>query len=219
MLTDRQPPPGLSERDDVAFEAADATDRRAVEAAFGAGLARFGAIDAAVLAAGVEGPVGPIEDITEAVLDRVLAVNVKGSLFWMQVCLREMKTRGQGSIVALSSISGVVGGAYLAPYVLSKHAVVGLVRSAALECGRHNVRVNAVCPGPIDSEMMGRLDRALSELDPSRSREPSELAKGLPQQRYAAPADVAEMVAFLCSDASASCHGGTYMVDGGFTAK
>jgi NAD(P)-dependent dehydrogenase (short-subunit alcohol dehydrogenase family) len=213
------PPPRQLEHKDVWFQAADVTDRRAVGAMFEAAITRFGRIDAAVLAAGVEGAVGPIEDISEADIDAILAVNLKGSLFAMQACLPHMKANGAGSIVALSSISGIVGAASLGPYAISKHAVVGLVRTAALETGRFGVRVNAVCPGPIDSEMMRRLDKALAERDPARPAAQPGVAPGVPLQRYASAGEVARMIAFLCSDDSTSCHGGTYMVDGGFTAK
>jgi NAD(P)-dependent dehydrogenase (short-subunit alcohol dehydrogenase family) len=220
MLVDRTAPPaGLTDQADVAFAQADVTDRTAVQAAFDAAVQRFGQVDAAVLAAGVEGPVALIEELTEAQVDTVLAVNLKGSLFAMQACLTHMKARGAGSIVALSSISGVVGAATLGPYVMSKHAVVGLVRTAALEAGRHGVRVNAVCPGPVESEMMRRLDRALSDRDPARAAGQADGSKSLPTQRYVSAVEVARMAAFLCSDESGSCNGGTYMVDGGFTAR
>jgi NAD(P)-dependent dehydrogenase (short-subunit alcohol dehydrogenase family) len=220
MLTDRAIPPALmTDHQDVYFHAADVRDRTAVRAAFAAGLEHFGAIDAAVLAAGVEGVAASVEDISEADMDEVLGVNVKGSLFWMQCCLREMKARRRGSIVALSSISGVVGSASLAAYTMSKHAVIGLVRAAALESGRYDVRVNAVCPGPIESEMMRRLDKALAALDPNRAGGQADAAKALPLQRYVSASDVARMIAFLCGDESASCHGGAYMIDGGFTAR
>ena len=218
MLTDRTPPPQIGGAD-VHFAAGDVTDRGAVGAVFEAAVERFGRIDAAVLAAGIEGPVGPIEDIAEADLDAVLAVNLKGVLFWMQACLPHMKANGAGSIVALSSISGLVGAASLAPYVISKHAVIGLVRSAALESGPHGVRVNAVCPGPIDSPMMRRLEEALAAQDPARPAGQPGAARSIPLQRYASADEVARMAVFLCSDDSASCHGGTYTVDGGFTAR
>jgi NAD(P)-dependent dehydrogenase (short-subunit alcohol dehydrogenase family) len=218
-MTDRVAPAALIDREAVWFQAADVTDRRAVEAVFEAAVRRFGRIDAAVLAAGVEGAVGPIEDISEAEIDAALCVNLKGTLFPMQACLRHMKANGRGSIVALSSISGMVGAASLGPYVVSKHAVVGLVRAAALESGRHGVRVNAVCPGPIDSDMMRRIDKALADRDPTRLATQPGAAPGVPLQRYASAAEVAAMIAFLCGDESGSCHGGTYMVDGGFTAR
>lgn len=205
--------------DGAAFWMADVTDRAAVGSAAHSAVQRFGRIDGAVLAAGVEGPVSPIEEIAEADLDRVLAVNVKGSLFAMQACLPFMKAQGSGSIVALSSISGVVGAASLGPYAISKHAVLGLVRTAALEAGRHGVRVNAVCPGPIHSAMMQRLDAALSARDPGRAQGQPDGARSIPLQRYVTVEEVAQMTAFLCSDHAASCHGGAYMVDGGFTAR
>lgn len=219
ILTDRVAPPADAAHPDIHFQAADITDPSAVEAVIQAGVERFGRIDAAVLAAGVEGPAAAVEDISEADIDAVLAVNVKGTLFALQACLRRMKPAGRGSIVALSSISGVIGSAQLAAYTLSKHAVVGLVRAAALETGRHGVRINAVCPGPIDSDMMRRLDKALAALDPNRPTAPADAGKGVPLQRYATAGEVARMIAFLCSDQASSCHGGTYMVDGGFTAK
>lgn len=218
MLTDRAAPPPFDYAD-VHFQAADVTDRRAVQAVFDTAVQRFGRIDAAVLAAGVEGAVGPIESIAEEDLDAAFAVNVKGVLFSMQACLPHMKSNGGGSIVALSSISGVVGAASLGSYAITKHAVIGLVRTAALEAGRHGVRVNAVCPGPIESDMMRRLDMALSRQDPNRAVGQADAARSIPLQRYASTTDVARMVAFLCSDDAASCHGGTYMVDGGFTAR
>jgi len=217
--TDLAAPTTGRDHPDVWFQACDVTDRQALGAVVEAAQRRFGQIDAAVLAAGIEGAVGPIEDISETEIDAVLAVNVKGSLFVIQALLPAMKARGAGSIVALSSISGMVGAASLAPYVISKHAVVGLVRSAALEAGRHGVRINAVCPGPIESDMMRRLDAALSARDPNRPSNPADGAKSIPLQRYATAQDAARMIAFLCSDEAASCHGGTYMVDGGFTAR
>jgi NAD(P)-dependent dehydrogenase (short-subunit alcohol dehydrogenase family) len=218
MMTDRAAPPTIGQGN-VAFQMADVTDRQAVAAVFEAAVQRFGRVDAAVLAAGIEGAVGRIEDVSEADVDAALAVNVKGVLFWMQALLPHMKSTGGGSIVALSSISGMVGAASLSPYAISKHAVIGLVRTAALEAGRHGVRVNAVCPGPIESDMMRRLDKALSQQDPNRAAGQADAARAIPLQRYATPRDVAKMIAFLCSDDAASCHGGAYMVDGGFTAR
>jgi len=215
-MTDRTAPP---DAEGAWFQAADVTDRQAIGAVAEAVIARFGRIDAAVLAAGIEGAVGPLEEITDTQIDAALAVNLKGSLYAMQACLPNMKANRAGSIVALSSISGLVGAAQLAPYAISKHAVLGLVRTAALETGRFGVRVNAVCPGPIDSPMMHRLDAALAARDRARPPSGPGSAPGVPLQRYATAGEVAKMIAFLCSEASASCHGGAYMVDGGFTAK
>lgn len=213
------PAPWLMQQQNVFFSAADTTDMQAVRATYRIAVERLGRIDAAVLAAGIEGQVAPIEEISESEIDAILAVNLKGCLFWMQCCLEGMKAQGAGTIVALSSISGVVASAMLAGYVISKHAVIGLVKTAALEAGPYGVRVNAVCPGPIDSEMMRRLDRAFLERNPQRFVGQSDAFKSIPTQRYVTVTEVASMVAFLCGEESASCNGGSYMVDGGFTVK
>ena len=220
FLTDRAAPdPWLIQQQNVFFSAADTTDPQAVATTYRIAVERWGRIDAAVLAAGIEGKVAPIEEISEADIDAIFAVNLKGCLFWMQCCLQGMKAQGSGNIVALSSISGVVASAMLAGYVISKHAVIGLVKTAALEAGPHGVRVNAVCPGPIDSEMMRRLDKAFLERNPQRFVGQSDAFKSIPTQRYVTATEVASMVAFLCGEEAASCNGGSYMVDGGFTAK
>lgn len=219
MMSDLTAPPSDLLGGDVAFFEADVTSPAAMAAAVRATVERFGGLDAAILAAGVEGPVALVEEITEAAIDQVLAVNVKGCLFALQACLGHMKPRGRGDIVALSSISGVVGSATLGAYTLSKHAVVGLVRAAALEAGPQGVRINAVCPGPIESDMMRRIDKALAARDLERFGGRGDAAKSLPTQRYVTAPEVARMAAFLISDDAASCHGGTYMVDGGYTAR
>jgi NAD(P)-dependent dehydrogenase (short-subunit alcohol dehydrogenase family) len=220
VLSDRTPSPErFLARPEVVFQAADVTDAAAVDATVRLAVERFGRLDAAVLAAGIEGPVAPIEEIDGDAFDQVMAVNVKGCLHAMQACLRAMKPQGAGSIVALSSISGVVGGPNLGTYTASKHAMIGLVRSAALEAGPHGVRVNAVCPGPIASNMMRRLDEALSARDPARAAGRPDASKSLPLQKYVTVEEVAQMAAFLCGDESGSCHGGTYLVDGGYTAR
>lgn len=216
MMTDRAAPPQMP-TGDIAFLQADVTDREAMQSLVQATLDRFGKIDALVLTAGIEGPVTPVEELSEADLDAVLAVNLKGSLFALQAALPGMKAQGSGSIVALSSISGVIGSASLAAYTMSKHAIIGLVRAAALEAAPSGVRINAVCPGPIESSMMRRLDSALSDRYPDRPL--AAPGAGVPLQRYVTADEVARMIAFLCSDDAASCTGGAYMVDGGFTAK
>ncbi|MFT3733881.1 MAG: SDR family NAD(P)-dependent oxidoreductase [Rhodocyclaceae bacterium] len=201
------------------FHRADVTDAAAVRDAFAAAMATFGPVDAAVLAAGIEGMPGALEDIPGEQLDAVLDVNIKGSFYWLQHCLRHMKARRSGSIVALASISASLGSALLAPYAISKHAVLGMVRSAALEAAPHGVRINAVSPGPIDSDMMRRIDTGLRELQPARVSAAGNAAAGIPAQRYASADEVAAMILFLCSDASRYCNGANYMVDGGFSVK
>ena len=118
----------------------------------------------------------------------------------------------------LSSIAGVGASPMLAPYGASKHAVLGLARTAAKEAAASGVRVNAVCPGPVESEMMQRIDALFGERYPER-RGGQPNAAAVPMSRYALPEEVAHMIAFLCSDASSYCSGGAYMVDGGYAAR
>lgn len=218
-LSDLAPTPLASTAVDDCYVQADVRDTHSVARAHAAMAAQCCRIDVAVLAAGIEGPVGRVEDISVADLDQVLAVNVRGSLLWMQHCLRDMKAAGGGSIVLLSSISGVVGSSLLAPYTISKHAVLGLMRTAALEAGSAGVRVNAICPGPVQSPMMQRLDAALVTFDAPRFSGQTDASRALPLQRYVTAQEVAAMAVFLGSPEASSCHGGAYMVDGGFTAK
>lgn len=218
-LSDVTPEPLAAIGQDALYVQSDVREARSVARAHEAVRAHFGSIDVAVLAAGVEGPVSRIEDISVEDLDQVLAVNVRGSLLWMQPCLRDMKAAGAGSIILLSSISGVVGSSLLGAYTISKHAVLGLMRTAALEAGPSGVRVNAICPGPVQSQMMQRLDAALAAFDPGRFSGQTDASRALPLQRYVSAREVASMAVFLGSPEASSCHGGVYMVDGGFTAK
>lgn len=218
-LSDLAPTPPAAIGQDDFYVQADVRDAQSVKRAHIAVVNQFGCIDVAVLAAGIEGPVSRIEDISADDLDEVLAVNVRGSLLWTQHCLRDMKAAASGSIVLLSSISGVVGSSFLGAYTISKHAVLGLMRTAALEAGQSGVRVNAICPGPVQSQMMRRLDTALVAFDPERFSGQADASRALPLHRYVSPREVAAMAVFLGSPEASSCHGGVYMVDGGFTAK
>jgi len=146
-----------------------------------------------VLAVGSEGPIGPIEDCEDEAFQRTMALNVMSVWLGLKAALKVLKPRGQGSIVVLASISGTMGMPMMSAYAASKHAVLGLVRSAAREAAASGVRINAVCPGPAASEMMRRIDDGMGRAD---------AAKSIPMGRYAEPDEIAEMIAFLCSDAS-----------------
>jgi NAD(P)-dependent dehydrogenase (short-subunit alcohol dehydrogenase family) len=197
--------------------AADATDAVCVAEVFR--RASAGRLDAAVLAAGVEGPVGAIEDCSDDAFDEVMALNVKSVWLGLKHALRVMKPQHGGSIVALSSISGVMASPMLAPYAASKHAVIGLVRSAAREAAAHDVRVNAVCPAPVDSPMMQRIDVGLAKKFPERFGGQPDASRSVPMQRYATAEEIARAIAFLCSGASSYCTGSTFMVDGGISCR
>jgi 3alpha(or 20beta)-hydroxysteroid dehydrogenase len=173
-------------------------------------------LDALVLAAGVEGPAGHLEQIDDSDFDRVMNVNVKGVWLGLKTCLPRMKERGSGTIVVVASLSGRMGVPLLAPYSTSKHAVIGLVRSAAREVAAHGIRINAIAPGPIESEMMNRIDEKLLQVDPNRFGGRKDAQQSLPIGRYVTPKEAAAVAVFLCSEAGSGCTGAVVAVDGGF---
>ena len=171
-------------------------------------------LDVAVMAAGIEGPIGFLEDVQEADFQRIMDVNVKGVWLGLKILLPSMKKRGKGAIVVLASLTGRMGAPLLAGYSASKHAVVGLVRSAAREAAPYGVRINAIAPGPVKSAMMNRIDARLLETDPDRFAGRNTPEASIPIRRYVTPEEVAELAVFLSTHGS-GCTGGVFPVDGG----
>ena len=195
---------------------ADSTDEAATAAAVAKAVERFGGLDILIANAGTEGVLKPIEALTVEEFNVTLQTNVVGVWLAMKHCVAPLKERGGGSIVALSSIAGCIGFPAMAPYIASKHAVYGLVKTAALELGPSNIRVNAVGPGPIDNRMIDSLQNQLAPDDPAALR--SGIEAGIPMKRYGTSEEVAHLLAFLASDASSYCSGSIYMIDGGYVA-
>lgn len=195
---------------------ADSTDEAANKAAVDEAVLRFGGLDIMVANAGTEGHPKPIEALSVAEFDEVLKINVIGVWLAMKYAAAPMRERGGGSIIALSSIAGVIGFPAMAPYIASKHAVYGLVKTAALEFGESNIRVNAVGPGPIDNRMIDSLQKQLSPDNPAALR--TEIEASIAMKRYGTSEEVAHLIAFLASSASSYCNGSIYMVDGGYVA-
>jgi len=178
---------------------------------------RFGGVDVLLANAGIEGRVKPITECEVDVFDRVIAVNVRGVWLGLKSTIPAMQKRGGGSIVITSSVAGVGGAAGVAPYVTSKHAVIGLMRSAALECAPFKIRVNTVNPSPVETRMMRSLEEGLM---PGQAAAVHQLMTSrIPLGRYAEPQDIAKVMLFLASDDSAFLTGGVYMADGGMTAS
>jgi NAD(P)-dependent dehydrogenase (short-subunit alcohol dehydrogenase family) len=206
----------LASNGNVAEFVADATDEKATAASVEATVDTFGGLDILIANAGTEGRCAPIEGLTVEDFETVFRTNVIGAWLSMKYSVEPMKRRGAGSIVALSSISGVAGFPTMAPYIASKHAVNGLVKTAALELAPFNVRVNAIGPAPIDNRMIRSLETQFSPDDPDAAR--AMITTRLPLGRYGTNEEVANMALFLASDESTYCTGSIYMIDGGFTA-
>lgn len=206
---------------EVSYAVADTTQPQAVEVFFRTAVERYGGVDVFLANAGVEGEVQSITDYPVEVFDRVMAVNVRGVWLGVRAAIPLMRQRGGGSIVITSSVAGYRGSAGMSAYTTSKHAVIGLMRTAALECAADGIRVNTVNPAPIETRMM----RSLEEMRTSRLGADATVdsvkaahAARIPLRRYGEPEEVARLMLFLASDESRFCTGGVYMVDGGSSA-
>jgi NAD(P)-dependent dehydrogenase (short-subunit alcohol dehydrogenase family) len=203
--------------DRVSYAVADVTQPEQVEAYVRAAVERHGGLDVLINNAGIEGIVKPLPDYPVDIFDKVLAVNVRGVWLGLKYAIPAMRKRGGGSIVITSSIAGIHGAPGISAYTTSKHAVIGLMRSAALECAAEGIRVNTVNPAPIETRMMRSLEAMRSPDAPEQYRQNA--AASLPMRRYGTPEEVARLMLFLASDESRYCTGGVYMVDGGVSAR
>jgi NAD(P)-dependent dehydrogenase (short-subunit alcohol dehydrogenase family) len=195
---------------------ADVTRAVEVERYVAAARDRWGGIDYFFNNAGILGTVRPLVDYPEDTFDRVLAVNVKGVWLGLKIVGAAIAARGGGAIVNTASVAGLKGTPGIIAYTASKHAVVGLTRTASLELVRLGVRVNAVCPAPIETPMAHQLAQGYGGSDIAAARE--RLTARVPMQRYGQPQEVAALVAFLCSPDASYLNGGIYTVDGGMMA-
>ena len=177
---------------------------------------RYGAVDVLLANAGIEGDVSSIVEYDEKRFDQVMEVNVKGTFLGLKAAIPAISKRGGGSIIITSSVAGISGVANIAPYVISKHAVIGMMRSAALECAPMNIRVNTVNPSPVETRMMRSLEEGLAPGDAEAAREG--IRANIPLGRYAEPEDIAKVMLFLASDDSEFVTGSVYVADGGSSA-
>jgi 3-hydroxybutyrate dehydrogenase len=199
----------------AAFFTADVTDREALRGAITAAVAERGPIDILIAnAGGAES--APFVKSGPDMFRHLIDLNLMGAVHAMQAVIGDMSARRFGRIVAVVSTAGLKGYAYVSAYCAAKHAVVGLVRSLALEVATSGVTVNAVCPGFTDTELMrASVARVVAKTGRSQEEALSEFTRQNPQGRLIAPHEVAAAVAFLCSSAAGGINGATLTVAGG----
>ena len=200
----------------VTSVAADVRSESDVAGYVAAALDAHGKVDALFNNAGVEGPVAPLVDYPTDDFDRVMAVNVRGVWLGLKHAGPAIAASGGGAIVNTASMAGVTGTARLCAYGASKHAVIGLTKTAALEFAPLGVRVNAVAPAPIDTRMLHAIAAGMNPDDPSVAT--AQIAARVPLARYGTPDEVAAVAAFLCSDDATYMTGAMVPVDGGWWA-
>ena len=175
-------------------------------------VASFGRLDAAYNNAGVQSPLMNLTDVKGAEYDRVVDINLRGVWNCMKYELRQMQKQGSGAIVNCSSIGGLIGIAGRATYHATKFGVIGLTKSAALEYASQEIRINAVCPGTIETPMV----KEMLEKEPDAMQE---ILREQPIGRLGQPEEIANAVLWLCSPASSFVVGHALVVDGGYTAR
>lgn len=196
--------------------AADVTDDDASAATVRAAIERFGRLDIAFLNAGIEGAIANLPEYPLDMYERVMAVNVRGVFLGLRHAIPAMRQGGGGSIVITASLAGLRGTPRISAYVASKHAVVGLMKAAALECAQYGIRVNTINPAPIATRMIEALEEGYAPGAAAAVKQKME--KAVPLRRYGQPDEVARLALFLASDEASYITGNVYPVDGGMSA-
>jgi NAD(P)-dependent dehydrogenase (short-subunit alcohol dehydrogenase family) len=195
------------------FINADVSKNAQVEAMVNKIVQTWGRLDCAHNNAGIEGRTASVVDCTEENFDRIIAINLKGVWLCMKHEIAQMLKQGGGAIVNTASVAGLVGFRGLVAYNASKGGVVMLTKTAALEYAQSGIRVNAVCPGVIQTPMVARL------IDSSPAYSEKDLEQGEPVGRMGKPEEIAEAVVWMCSDAASFVTGLPMAVDGGWVAQ
>ncbi len=193
------------------FVRCDVTRALEVEALVEKAVNHYGRLDIAINNAAVDEECATLAEGVEEQFDRIMGANVKGVWLCMKYQLRRMLAQGGGAIVNVSSVSGLVGAPNRAIYAASKHAVVGLTKSAAAEYAREGIRINALCPAAVKTPMLARF----VERDPAGEKK---LKASHPMGRFAETAEIANAAMWLCAEGASYVNGHELVVDGGFTA-
>ena len=197
---------------EATFVETDVSDRADVEAMVETAVDRYGGLDFAFNNAGIEGGNDSLVDQADDNWERVIDINLKGVFLGLRAEIPAMLDDGGGVIVNTSSIAGVVGFQGVSPYVASKHGVIGLTKTAALEYGREGVRVNAISPGVIETPMVDRAAAANPEMIEA-------VSEATPMGRVGDPEEIGDAAVWLCSDDASFVTGETLVIDGGYVSQ
>lgn len=198
------------------FVQADVSRGREVERLVQQGVETYGRLDCAVNNAGIQGDLAQTAECSEENWDRIIATNLTGVWLCMKYEIPSLLQQGGGAIVNIASNFGLVGSEGMPAYTASKHGVVGLTKTAALEYAKAGIRVNAVCPGPTQTLLVAHV---LSQQPQLANQLVEAITARVPVGRIGKPEEVAEAVVWLCSDAASFVTGITLAVDGGFIAQ
>lgn len=196
---------------EVSFLRVDVRHEDQVAAMIEQAVARLGKLDIAMNNAGVPGPAAAIQDLDAADFDNLFAINVRGTWLGMKYEIPHMLAGGRGSIINLASTAALTGLPHVGAYAATKHAIVGLTKSAAIELAQSNIRVNAIAPGPVNTNL-------LHSMRASRERIPNAIGGRVPMSRVAEPEEMAGAVVWLASDAASYVTGTIVSIDGGVVA-
>jgi NAD(P)-dependent dehydrogenase (short-subunit alcohol dehydrogenase family) len=194
------------------FVQSDVSSETDVKALIQQTVETYGRLDCAFNNAGIDSPMKPLHEQSVEDFDKLMAINVRGLFLCMKYEIQQMLTQKAGVIINNSSMGGLIAFAGISPYNASKHAVMGLTRAAALDYAKQGIRINAVNPGLIATDMMDRLT--------DTETTPDQLAASIvPMGRMGQPEEIAATVVFLCSDAASYITGQPFVIDGGYTAN
>jgi NAD(P)-dependent dehydrogenase (short-subunit alcohol dehydrogenase family) len=192
---------------------ADVSQEAQVQAYVAAAVQAWGRIDVFMNNAAWQGDILSLVDYPVEMFDKVMNINVRGVFLGLKHVLPVMTAQGKGAVVNTASLGSFLATRQLGPYTASKHAVMGLTKTAALEMARKGIRVNAVCPGPVDTDMLREIEA--SQASGSAEQLRAQRTASIPDGRYAEPAEVANLMVYLASDFSSHITGQGIQINGG----